>query len=193
MRKNGKYVKCKVCKKEFYAHLCSLKMGKGKFCSQKCSGISKKGKPSWNKGKKLSKQHKQNLSEARKGKHYSPTTEFKKGQKAWNKGKKCPHLIGKNNPNWNGGKYHNHYGYVLVRVHKHPFSDHYGYVREHRLVMEKHLKRYLKPRERVHHINGIRDDNRIKNLKLFSNDSEHQKHHNPNRKKFWLFRRNLNI
>lgn len=64
-------------------------------------------------------------------------------------------------------------GYVMSYCPQNPNATPKGYILEHRLVMEKKLGRYLEPEEVVHHINRIKNDNRIENLSLFKNHSEH--------------------
>jgi hypothetical protein len=88
---------------------------------------------------------------------------------------------GPSNPNWNGGRYIRRDGYVEIRVD--------GVERlEHNYLMEKKMGRELKRGELVHHMNGIRTDNRMENLKLMT-ISEHMRIHHPKgilrRAKMW--------
>lgn len=96
-------------------------------------------------------------------------------------GKKRIDLSGKNHWNWGGGKTLTPQGYILIYMPQHPFCTQKKYVFKHRLVIEKQIKRYLKPEEISHHLNEIKDDNRPANLIVFTSVSAHMKfHHNPN-------------
>jgi hypothetical protein len=59
-------------------------------------------------------------------------------------------------------------GYVMLFRPEHPNRDANGCIKQHTLVMSEKLGRPLTEDENVHHINGIRDDNRIENLELWS-------------------------
>jgi len=78
-----------------------------------------------------------------------------------------PPLKGPANANWKGGRNINAAGYVEIYAPDHPrIKSSRRYVLEHILVMEKVLERYLRDDERVHHRNGIKNDNRPENLEL---------------------------
>ena len=182
---------CKICGKIFTASRDTQK-----HCSRKCFGISHKNHTPWNKGikrptfskewrenmskaskgkkkKPFTKEHKRNIGLSRKGKQHSEETRQQMRDHSYYKGK-----FQNNHPGWRGGKSAHSDGYIYVSCPGHPHALKLGhYVLEHRLVMEKHICRYLDPKEVVHHINGIRNDNRIENLMLFANGTLHHAFH----------------
>ena len=107
------------------------------------------------KGKKLTEEHKQKIRDARFG-MFKYNTEF------------------------GGHRKKRTDGYVYVYTPNHPKATKDGYAMEHILVMEKHIGRHLTEDEVVHHINKIRDDNRIENLALMTK-STHASLHNKER------------
>lgn len=78
------------------------------------------------------------------------------------------------NPAWKGGRYFDGDGYIIVIAPPdHPFATKCGRIREHRLVMENELGRYLHPDEVVHHKDDDKTNNDPSNLELFSSNGEH--------------------
>ncbi len=66
-------------------------------------------------------------------------------------------------------------GYIKIYKPDHPYAVNKK-VLEHRLVMEKFLDRYLISNEIVHHINGIKNDNRLENLVLMTRSTHNGLH-----------------
>ena len=129
-------------------------------------GICKPNSGSFKKGQKPS------YTPMIKGISFFKKGEFKKGTIPWNKGKKG-YLAGSKHYKWNGGRCISH-GYIKIWV-----KD--KYILEHRLNVENFLKRKLTNKEVVHHINEIKTDNRLENLYLFPNLSEHKSFHFTNK------------
>jgi hypothetical protein len=99
----------------------------------------------------------------------------------------CAAAKGVDSVHWKGGETISDRGYRIVRIHKDDFyypmaikNTHveYGRIQEHRLVMAKYLGRLLNKDEVIHHINGIKTDNRIENLELTTQINHIKDHFN---------------
>lgn len=179
--------RCDNCNKEF-------RIGKGKtykksgnkiikfkhhFCSRVCQYEAQKGEKNPNWGRVHTEEAKHKISLASKGRIFSDETKLKMSlarlgkrpseetRKKLSESHKC-----EKSSNWKGGRFKSN-GYIFIKNHEHPHKNCNGYVSEHRLVMEKHLGRYLYSWEVVHHINGIKHDNRLENLELLPEKGKH--------------------
>ena len=178
---------CLQCRKEFEVY--PYRKNTVKYCSYKCYWKSLKGK-------KLSIEHKKNVSKSLQGHIISEETKGKigkansialKGKKLSEKTKeklsifhKGKHPInefqsGSKHPMWKGG-IRKSKGRLFIYKPNHPFATKQNYVRQSRLIAEKCLGRYLTREEVIHHINGIKDDDKPENLYLFAFQSKHIKY-----------------
>lgn len=91
---------------------------------------------------------------------------------------------------WKGGRLESH-GYIVVLAPDHPHAGNYGYVYEHLLIWEQHNGK-LPDNMHIHHLNGIKNDNRIENL-VAINPSEHHKLHQAQAKRIREFEALFNM
>lgn len=187
--KPGKRVKksCQECGRDFLALQIELNRGCGKFCSISCynsyrakHGVPSRHKRAWRKclecGENfwIHETRVRNQKSAKAGQFCSKecVADYLR-ENGTGRLKGLP-ASAYGFPNYKiEGSIFDDKGYVLV---ERPF-DHPGRIskigkvksriREHILVMEKMLGRYLHPYEKVHHKNGIKDDNRPENLELW--------------------------
>lgn len=148
------YIACPVCGNEFRTYPSKIKIGRGKYCGKLC------------------------MTDAFKGKRFSPATEFKKGQKPWNT-KGYSFTISRKN----GRKY------KLIHKPDHPNCTKAGYVREHRLVMEEKLGRLIEEDEIVHHLDGNPLNNNVDNLIVMKKVDHDRSNVSLNVHKRWQTRR----
>lgn len=90
---------------------------------------------------------------------------------------------GEKHSNWGAGRMLDKHGYVLIWVPLHPRCTLGGYVREHRLVLEVALGRYLRPSEASHHLDNHPHHNWPSNLAVFESNADHLKHELTGREK----------
>lgn len=169
----GEYKHCLICGNKFYAKLSKTKEGHGKYCSKGCADEGWK-KPSQRICLACGVEFVTNEKSVRKycSMECSPKApvEYKTYTCLYCENKitdrieckfctkDCFYLYQTENSE---GTIKD--GYRSIRVDG-------KYVPEHRHVMSQHIGRELLPEETVHHINGVRDDNRLENLELWSSN-----------------------
>lgn len=166
---------CRICNKEI---ILGKRPNKSGTCSRKCNAIYQNKI----KAEKFVPRKCKNCGEEIEKRQSKRIFCSASCQKKWNRGK--------NHYRWTHGVSIHSEGYVLLRKPSHPFSDKKGWILQHRLILEEHLKDtdpesvflengYLRPNVVIHHKNGNKADNWINNLQLLQNQSEHMKIDNP--------------
>lgn len=149
--RTGDVIPCAQCGIEFYRPPTQIKLG-GVFCSHKCLAESQRKPPVIKHCLTCGKELRLKPSQARIqycSKACEGVARTKRPQERMHNGKPVRKDA---------------QGYVMVYEPSHPNNTFKGWQYEHRLVVEAVLGRLLRSDEHVHHINGVKDDNRPVNL-----------------------------
>lgn len=168
-----------------------LELGRGseKRVEYECDGCGKVGNRSWsNHQRSIKKWGKKTYC---RGCASKKTGKEKVGKTAWNKGISGPR--GSDSPSWRGGTYIDVHGYRMVhrREGPRPKVGWESYVKEHVLVVEDHLGRPLEKREAVHHLDGDKLNNVLKNLFVTDHAGHRRAHQSLQEIGYLLFKSGL--
>ena len=125
---------------------------KAKSSATKKKLVANGWKP-WHAGKHLSDEDKQNRSRSMRAKYASGWRPIRHKPRKYDVG--------------DAAVFKSH-GYRMLYLPDHPCAHSNGFIAEHRVIAERALGRLLKRDETVHHINGVKDDNRNSNLLICS-------------------------
>ena len=140
-------VKCQQCDREFEA-----KRSDTKYCRECYKGIRREYLREYDHKKR---QDNCPSCGTLKGKRSTLCISCSNKRQLWRK-------VGEENSNWKGGRTKAN-GYIFIRTKRISGGAGSAYKAEHHIVWEQHYGKLPKGWV-VHHLNGIRDDNRIENL-----------------------------
>lgn len=104
---------------------------------------------------------------------------LRRGKPAWNKGTKSL-VTGSKHPSWNGGRYIDAHGYVMIHQlsGRQPSGSGWAaYRKEHIVKVEQSIGRSLAKGEIVHHIDGDRQNNDLEANLWLSDNAGHRNAH----------------
>lgn len=175
---------CEYCKTEFDHE---LGHGEGRFCSIQCVGLSHNkiaehrdlalelfakgntyeeiGRAIGHSGKQVKRYFIQN---------HLPILSRKEAAKITREKHPFKPFVGENHPSWKGGINRTKNGYTRIKAVNNPRADRNGYVLEHILIWEQVHNKTLPEGWIIHHLNGIKSDNRPENLTAMP--SKHHAH-----------------
>lgn len=163
--RQGRLQKCENCGKDFDAgyekRICCSKKCMGEYrYKKKIKQCEECGSDMHQRGKNTKYCSRECYSNARRGK---PRKEKTKRKIKKSNGRFLP----------NGSKRTDAHGYIMIKI-----GDN-DWMKEHRHVVEMDIGRKLETSEQVHHRNGIKNDNRIENLELWTTDYSYSKNSHP--------------